>query len=71
MSMVTVFRSFNSAEAQVVHSRLEAAQFHPEIANELATSSLGTGGILVQVPAGEADDARTLITAPPEATDPA
>ena len=71
MSMVTVFRSFNPAEAQVIHSLLDAAQFHPEIANELANSSLGTGGILVRVPAEEADDARSLINAPPAETDPA
>ena len=76
MSMVTVFRSFSPAEAHVIRSRLDAAQFHSEVVHELSAFSmegysLATGGVLVQVPAEEVDDARTLITAPAEATDPA
>ena len=53
--MKTVFSSFNSAEAQLVWSRLDAAGFPAEVANEITSMtmegySLAAGGILVQVP---------------------
>jgi hypothetical protein len=68
MSLTTVYTALSPADAQLVHSRLEAAGFHSVVMGELAALglegySLATGGIRVQVPASEADDARMLIEA--------
>lgn len=68
MPLVTVFRSFSSAEAQLIRSRLEAANLDARVIHELAALSmegysLATGGILVQVPEEQAQDARDLIAA--------
>ena len=67
MNLVTVYRSFSLAEAQVVRSRLDAAEFHPEVANELSSLSIdgytqAAGGVLVQVPENEAAGACELIS---------
>lgn len=69
--MVTIFRAFNPAQAHLVHSRLEAAGFHPDIVNELSALSiegyaLSVGGILVQVPDEECAEAKIFLT---ESTD--
>ena len=69
MTLVTVFRAFNPAEAQLARSRLEAADFQAFIAHELASLSMdgysmATGGILVQVPDDQAEAARELLNAP-------
>ena len=69
MEPVTVFRTFSPAEAQLVRSRLEAAEFHPIVTHELASLtmegySMAAGGVLVQVPAEEANDAKALLAAP-------
>ena len=69
MKLVTVYRTFSPADAQLVCSRLEAAGFLALVANELSALSmdgysLAAGGVLVQVPEEEAADARELITAP-------
>ena len=66
MDFVTVYRTFNIAEAQVVRSRLEAAEMHPSVANDTSSVSIdgytvATGGVLVQVPEDEAVSARELI----------
>jgi Putative prokaryotic signal transducing protein len=66
MPLVTVFTAFNPMDAQLVRSRLEAAEFHPTVTHELSALSLdgyamAAGGILVQVPSEEADEARELI----------
>jgi hypothetical protein len=66
MHLVTVFRAFSDAEAQLVRSRLEASDFHVHVAHSLASLnmegySMSTGGILVQVPEDQAEDARALI----------
>jgi hypothetical protein len=66
MKLVTVHRSFSPADAQLVRSRLEAAQFHAVVMGELAALSmdgysLATGGIRVQVPEDEAADATELL----------
>lgn len=66
MKMVTIFTAFNPADAQVVRSRLDAAEFHPIVKNELSALSLdgyalAAGGILVQVPEAEAADAREFL----------
>jgi hypothetical protein len=68
MQMVTISTAFNPADAQLVRSRLEAAGFHPVVKNELSALSmdgygLAVGGILVQVPGPEADDAREFLNA--------
>ena len=68
MSLVTVFTSFSPAEAQLIRSRLEAAQFHAVVSHELSALSIdgysmAAGGIRVQVPEAEAADARELLDA--------
>ena len=69
MDFVTVLTTFNQTEAQLVCSRLEAANFHPFIANENAAALAGFGtyssaGMLrVQVPEAEANDAREFLEA--------
>jgi putative signal transducing protein len=70
MELVTVFRAFNPADAQLVRSRLEAAEFHPVVMHELSSLSLdgyalAAGGILVQVPDEEVADAREFLASPP------
>ncbi len=66
MQLVTVHTAFNSADAHLIRSRLEAAEFHAVVTNELAALSmegyaLGAGGILVQVPDEEAAEAREFL----------
>ena len=70
MSPTTIYRAFNPAEAQLVRSQLEAAGFHPFVADELSALSidgyaLAAGGIRVQVPASEAANAREFLASPP------
>jgi hypothetical protein len=70
MSPTTIYRAFNPAEAQLVRSQLEAAGFHPFVADELSALSidgyaLAAGGIRVQVPASEAADAQEFLASPP------
>ena len=69
MQMITVATAFNPADAQLVRARLDAAGFHPVVKNELAALSmdgygLAVGGILVEVPAAEADEVREFLNAP-------
>lgn len=69
MELVTVFTAFNSAEAQLIRSRLEAAGLRPFVRDELSALSmdgyaLAVGGISVQVPEAEAEAARELIRDP-------
>lgn len=71
LNLVTISTAFNPADAQLTRSRLEAAGFHAEVMNELSALSmdgyaLTVGGILVQVPAGEAADAKEFLEAPTE-----
>ncbi|MEK7674368.1 MAG: DUF2007 domain-containing protein [Verrucomicrobiota bacterium] len=66
MQLVTVYQTFSPADAQLVRSRLEAADFQAIIAHELSALSMEgysmtTGGILVQVPDEQAEEARLLI----------
>jgi len=68
MDLTTVFRAFNPAQAQLMRCRLEAAGFHATVAGELAALSIdgyamGAGGIRVQVPQDEANEAREFIEA--------
>jgi len=66
MSLITVYQTFSSGDAQLFRSRLEAANLHATVAHELAALSLdgyalAAGGILVQVPAEEAEEAREIV----------
>jgi hypothetical protein len=66
MSPTTIFKALNPAEAQLVRSRLEAAGFHPFVADELSALSidgysLAAGGIRVQVPESEAAEAKAFL----------
>ncbi|KAF0175091.1 MAG: Uncharacterized protein FD161_3403 [Limisphaerales bacterium] len=66
MQLVTVFTAFNSAEAQLIRSRLEAAGLRAFIRDELSALSmdgyaLAAGGIGVQVPEVDAAAALELI----------
>jgi len=74
MELVTVYTAFNPADAQLVRSRLDAAEFHVSVANELAALSIGgyamgAGGIRVQVPEDEAQEAREFLSAEGESTE--
>jgi len=68
MNLVTIATSFFLAEAELVRSRLEAANFHPFIANEMAAGWLGgtsTATLLrIQVPENEVTDAKEFLAAP-------
>ena len=68
MTMVTIFTTFNSAEADLLRVRLEAANFHVDLRGDIAVASLGMastlGGIQVQVPEEEAAEARAMVVAP-------
>jgi hypothetical protein len=71
MSPVTLYKALNPADAQLVRSRLEAAGFHPFVADEMAALSLdgyalAAGGIRVQVPESEFADAREFLDASAE-----
>lgn len=66
MQLTTVFRTFSPAEAQLIRSMLEAAEISVNVAHELSALSMEgysmtTGGIRVQVPEEEAEEARALI----------
>ncbi len=66
MEPTTIFKAFNPADAQLVRSRLEAAGFHAIVAHELSALSLdgysmAVGGIRVQVPADEAEEAKQFL----------
>ena len=67
MDFATVFTAFNLTDAQLVCSRLEAANFHPFIANENTASWMAgfspLGNVRVQVPEIEAADAREFLDA--------
>lgn len=74
MHLVTIFTAFNPAEAHVIRSCLDAANFHAVVTHELSALSmdgyaLAAGGILVQVPDAEADEAREFLNSPPPVTE--
>ena len=66
MKLVTVYRTFSSADAQLIRSVLEASDIPAMVADELSSLSMegysmSTGGIRVQVPEEQAADAREII----------
>ena len=71
MNLITVFTALSPAEAQLVPSPLEAAEFHPFVADELSALSiegysLAAGGIGVQVAEEEVAEAREFLNPPAE-----
>jgi len=72
MTFATIFTTFNLTEAQLVCSRLDAANFHPFVPNESVASWFGNSlagfstatMVCVQVPEGEAANAREFLDAP-------
>ncbi len=79
MELKTVFNTFSSAEANLVHGRLEAAGFEAYIHGELAGLTMGgytaaAGGIRIQVPESRAEEAKAVIAelfpASDDSTDP-
>ena len=70
MKLVTISTNFNLAEAELTRSRLEAAGFHPFLANENAAGWLGgtsTATLLrIEVPEPEAANAKEFLDAPAE-----
>jgi hypothetical protein len=67
MDLATVFSTANLTEAQLICSRLEAAGFHPFVANENTASWLAGYSVLanvqVQLPEAEAADAKEFLEA--------
>ena len=66
MNLVTVYRGFDLTNAQMVRARLEAAEFHPFIADEFSSLEMGgislsKQGVRVQVPEDEAADAKEFL----------
>ena len=66
MDRVTVFTAFNPVQAQIVSARLQTAGLDATVEGEAAALSmegysLATGGIRVQVPSTQEDEARRLI----------
>lgn len=79
MKLVTVHRTFSPVEAQVIRSLLDSAGIPVDVLHETAALTtegyaLGVGGIRVQVPEDQAEDARAIIAAgaePPSSDPPA
>ncbi len=66
MKLVTVYTALNPGEAQLANSQLQAAGFHSVVIGESAALGmdgygLTIGGIRVQVPEVEAEDANLLL----------
>jgi hypothetical protein len=64
MELVTVFKTFNPTEAEVIRSQLETAGIAAEVMNNDAAFTGMSGGILVQVSDDQAEAARELIETP-------
>ncbi len=66
MDPVTIFRSLSPIDAQLVRSRLEAAGFHADVIHEASSLwgegyTMGSGGVGVQVPSSEAEEATAFL----------
>jgi hypothetical protein len=70
MNRATIATNFNLADAELMRSRLEAAGFHPFIANELAAGWLGGTSsatlMRIEVPDAEAAEAKAFLDTPVE-----
>lgn len=63
---VTIYRALNIAQAQLVCSRLQAAGFDAVVSHELAALSmegysLSTGGVRIEVPSDQAEEAQAFL----------
>ena len=68
MSLVAIYSTINPMDAQLVRSRLDEAGFTAFVSQELSALStdgysLATGGIQVQVPEAEAEEALAFLNA--------
>ena len=66
MDFVTIIKAVSAAHAEVIRSRLEAANFHPFMPDECSAFgsdplALGSGGIRIQVPEDEAAEAKEFL----------
>lgn len=65
MELVTVFSTFNPAEAELIRVRLELAEFDVYVKNDDSARAWGggivSGGLFVQVPDDQAADAKALL----------
>lgn len=66
MNLITILTALNPADAHLAASRLEAAEFHPFVQHEIAAMgmegyALAAGGILVQVPEDEVNEAKAFL----------
>jgi hypothetical protein len=72
MELVTVFSTFNPAEAELIRNRLELADFDVSIKNDDSARAWGggitSGGSFVQVPDDQAADAKALLESPEESS---
>ena len=64
--LTTIYTTLNLTDAHLVCSRLEAAGFQASVRNELASLAiegytLATGGLEVQVPPPQAEEARAFL----------
>jgi len=68
MDFTTIFNAFSLTDAQLTCSRLEAAGFHPFVANENAASWQAgfspLANVQVQVPTNEAEAAKEFLDTP-------
>jgi hypothetical protein len=68
MDFTTISSTFSINDAQLICSRLEAAGFHPFLANENTASWMAgfspLANVLVQVPTTEAADAKEFLETP-------
>jgi hypothetical protein len=60
MELITVYKALNIADAELMRSRLESADFVVAIENEDAVMG-SEAGILVRVPEDKAEEARALL----------
>ena len=62
MEFVTVYTTLNPADAELIRGRLESANLTVNVKNEDVVLGVETsGGVLLQVPKDQADEARALL----------
>ena len=66
MEPTTVYQTLNIAQADMICAHLQSAGFEARLSHDLATLSmegyaLAPGGVMIKVPAHEAEEARAFI----------
>ncbi|HXR08001.1 MAG TPA: DUF2007 domain-containing protein [Candidatus Acidoferrum sp.] len=61
MEFVTVYTTLDRGDAELIRGRLESADFTVNVKNEDVIPGLAAGGVLLQVPEEEAEEARALL----------